>query len=370
MDYNTASETWSSTIFPTGDGAPYEAIGMDPNNDNVIYAGNQRIYKTSNSGTLWSQAFTPENAPYNFNSINSNCTSLEVSPDNSSVVLAGFTGKYGDKGGLFYSLDSGSSWNQLLLISSVNGQDVNVLDIEFTFENGNVVAYIGLESDPITLGAYGLFRAELISGVWSVTRDGAYGATDSVIDIQINSTRDTLVFLNVDPGILPVNHVQTKELAGGTWTSYFGPWAGGYGSAITLGEGYIFIAINEQIHTIPVDFSAPWTVAYNYPVGTTINTLFYDDLLVGTGTGLYAHNLDLSTVGVVESNYQKLSIYPNPVTDILYLTKETMFKIYNITGELVYETDKPEVSFLTNQINPGTYVIKDSEGNWNKFIVQ
>ena len=60
-------------------------------------------------------------------------------------MLAGFTGKYGDKGGLFYSLDSGSSWNQLLLISSVNGQDVNVLDIEFTFENGNVVAYIGLE---------------------------------------------------------------------------------------------------------------------------------------------------------------------------------------------------------------------------------
>ena len=58
------------------------------------------------------------------------------------------------------------------------------------------------------------------------------------------------------------------------------------------------------------------------------------------------------------------------MTDILYLTKETMFKIYNITGELVYETDKPEVSFLTNQINPGTYVIKDSEGNWNKFIVQ
>ena len=31
MDYNTASETWSSTIFPTGDGSPYKAIGMDKN---------------------------------------------------------------------------------------------------------------------------------------------------------------------------------------------------------------------------------------------------------------------------------------------------------------------------------------------------
>ena len=370
MDYNTASETWSSTIFPTGDGSPYEAIGMDPNNDNVIYAGNQRIYKTSNSGTLWSQAFSPENAPYNFNSINSHCTSIEVSPDNSSVVVAGFTGKYGDKGGCFYSLDAGASWNQLLLISSVNGQDVNVLDIEFTLENSNVVAYIGLESDPITSGAYGLFRAELIAGVWSLARDGSYGATDGVVDIQINNTRDTLVFLNTDPGLLPVNNVQIKELAGGVWSSYFGPWAGGYGSAITLGEGYIFIAINEQIHTIPLDFSNPWNVAYNYPVGTNINVLFYDDLLVGTGTGLYAHNLDLSTINIVESNYQKLSIYPNPVTDILHLSNAALFKVYNILGELVYETNQPESLFLTKGIDSGTYIIVDSEGNWNKFIVQ
>ena len=370
MDYNTPSETWSATIFPNGDGAPYKAIGMDPNNDNIIYAGNQRIYKTSNSGTLWSQVFSPENAPYNFSPINSHCTSIEVSPDNSSVIVAGFTGKYGDKGGCFYSLDAGASWNQLLLISSVNGQDVNVLDIEFTLENGNVVAYIGLESDPITSGAYGLFRAELISGVWALARDGSYGATDGIVDIQINNTRDTLVFLNTDPGLLPVNNVQIKELAGGVWSSYFGPWSGGYGTAITLGEGYIFMSINEEIHTIPVDFSVPWNVAYNYPVGTSINVLFYDDLLVGTGTGLYAHSLDLSTINIVESNYQKLSIYPNPVADVLYLSNAAMFKVYNLLGEIVYETEKPEARFLTKQISPGTYIIADSKGNWNKFIVQ
>jgi hypothetical protein len=376
MDYNTPSEVWSSTIFPTGDGAPYQAVGMDPNNDNVIYVGNQRIYKTSNSGTPisptndgWSQVFSPEITPFNFNSINSHCTSIEVSPDNSSVVVAGFTGTFGDKGGVFYSLDAGISWDQLLLITSVNGQDVNVLDIEFTLENSNVVLYIGLESDPITSGAYGLFRAELIAGSWSLTRDGSYGATDGVVDIQINNTRDTLVFLNTDPGLLPVNNVQVKELVSGAWSSYFGPWAGGYGSAITLGEGYIFMAINEEIHTIPLDFSVPWNVAYNYPVGTNINVLFYDDLLVGTGTGLYAHNLDLSTINIVESNYQKLSIYPNPVADVLHLSNDAMFKVYNILGEIVYETDKPEASFLTKKINPGTYIIVDSVGNWNKFIV-
>ena len=82
---------------------------------------------------------------------------------------------------MFYSLDGGNNWDQLLLIETVNGRDVNVLDVAFTYENTNVVLYIGLESDPITSGAYGLFRAELISGVWSLSRDGSYGATDGIV---------------------------------------------------------------------------------------------------------------------------------------------------------------------------------------------
>ena len=55
---------------------------------------------------------------------------------------------------------------------------------------------------------------------------------------------------------------------------------------------------------------------------------------------------------------------------ILHLSNNTMFKVYNLLGEIVYQTDKPEARFLTKQINPGTYIIVDSKGNWNKFIVQ
>ena len=72
------------------------------------------------------------------------------------------------------------------------------------------------------------------------------------------------------------------------------------------------------------------------------------------GTGLYAHNLDLSTINIVESNYQKLSIYPNPVTDILHLSNAAMFKVYNILGELVYETNQSRSAlFLTKRIDSG-----------------
>jgi len=35
-----------------------------------------------------------------------------------------------------------------------------------------------------------------------------------------------------------------------------------------------------------------WTTGYTYPVGTEINVLYFDDLLVGTGTGIYGQKND------------------------------------------------------------------------------
>ena len=77
-----------------------------------------------------------------------------------------------------------------------------------------------------------------------------------------------------------------------------GPSAGGDGTAITVGDGYVFIAMNEIVYTL--DLSNPtagWSVGHAYPAGTSINVLFYDELLVGTGTGLYAHDL-ATNIGV------------------------------------------------------------------------
>jgi len=376
-DYNTPSESWSDTHFPNGDGSPYYSVAMDPNDDSVIFVGNQRVYRTTNSGTSttpgsdgWHQVFTPEIAPFNFNSINSYCTSIAVSADNSSVIAAGFTGTFGDKGGLFYSLDGGSTWDQLLLITTVNGQDVNVLDVAFTYENLNVVLYIGLESDPMTSGAYGLFRAELIAGVWSLSRDGSYGATDGIVDITTNANRDTLIFLNTDPGIWPINNVQVKDVSSGTWTSsVIGPYAGGYGTAITMGDGYVFLAIDEQIHTIPIDFSMPWNLAYTYPAGTKVNVLFYDELLVGTGTGLYAHDLDLSTVDIQQEVLHDIAVYPNPADQFVYFSKSTPVTVYSLAGQLIYSSKEPIDRLFTDNWKAGIYVLVLNNNDYRKLMI-
>ena len=379
-DYNTASESWGNTYFPNRDGSPYKAVGMDPNDDSTIFVGNQRIYRTTNDGARisstndgWSRVFTPEAPPYNFNAINTECSSIEVSPDSSEVVVAGYRGYYGHKGGVFYSLDGGNTWSQLLLLATTFGQDVNVLDVEYAYEGGRVILYIGIESDPVSPGQYGLFRAVLTSVGWIIARDGSYGATDGIVDIQINAARDTLVFLNTDPGLLPVNNVQVKEIATGTWSSHFGPNAGGYGSAITLGDGYLFMSINEEIYTIPADFSTGWTLAYAYPVGTEINVLFYDELLVGTGTGLYAHDLDLSTVSISERGLhsrEPITMYPNPASNVVHFSEALRLEVYTLSGKKIYVSEKPEKQITVAHWKEGIYMISTDQNINYKLLIR
>ena len=52
-----------------------------------------------------------------------------------------------------------------------------------------------------------------------------------------------------------------------------GPYAGSYGTAITLGDDYVFMAIDEEIHTIPVAFQClgTWLMLI---LGTKVNVLF------------------------------------------------------------------------------------------------
>lgn len=377
-NYNTPSELWADPYFPNLDGSPYEAIAIDKNNADTVFVGNQRIYRTVNGGASvgmsdgWEQVFSPENPPFNFNSINSVCSSIDICRTNSSIIAASFIGKFGQKGGVFYSMDGGDSWQQMYLLTSTDGPDVNVLDVQFTYENNKIVLYMAIESDVLTTGAYGLYRTEFDGLAWSTpVQDGAYGATDSVIDLDVSKSQDTLVVLNVDPGLLPVNNIQIKDLATGSWSSSPGPsGVGGDGSAITIGDGVIFIAINEQIYAISADFSSGWSLGYSYPIGTEINVLFYDELLVGTGTGLYAHDLDKGSLSQKEFAVKqtKFFVYPNPVETTLYLNKEASFIVYDMNGVEVLDssnkkTNKVDVESLSN----GIYILKSSDGQFVKF---
>jgi len=76
-----------------------------------------------------------------------------VEKDNKSIQIK--------KGGLFYSLDAGTTWNQQLLHASSGVTDVDIMDIVFTKEGTDTIAYVGVAYDlavPTGRGIYKLIK--------------------------------------------------------------------------------------------------------------------------------------------------------------------------------------------------------------------
>ncbi len=147
MDYDTSTPSWTNSIFPNGDGSPYYSIAIKPSDDAVAYARNVRTYKTNDSGTSWSQTFTPESSLYNYPSVGTLMNALTICPFDENIVFARVEIQGTDKDGLFVSEDAGSSWSQIYLHTSSGSNDVDVNDIVFTQESGNIVAYAGVQYD-------------------------------------------------------------------------------------------------------------------------------------------------------------------------------------------------------------------------------
>lgn len=295
----SVSPTWSLAMFPNNDGSPYYSAEMENDNDATAYVGNVRVYKTTNSGSSWTQVLSEVTTGYP--AVGTRVEAIEVCPTNSNLVLAGFYVDDTTQGGLWYSTDAGSTWSQLQLRSgSTLPNDVDVYDIVFTTESGNPVAYIGVYYDlnissPSNRG-YSVYRAEWNGSSWSTRQDmqASYTSTGTVIvvtiiDLEVTASGTKIYACGTDASI---NHpvAYYKDLAGtNLWTpvpvSGF-PTGNQQGKAIANGGGYTYCAVDNVIYYIP-DGGTSWSVGYTYPAGTQINVLFYDALLAGTGTGLY-----------------------------------------------------------------------------------
>lgn len=322
---------WTPAIFPNGDGAPYNAVAMAGTDTNSVYAANLRVYKTTNGGAGWQRVFSAEDAPYNFNGMGTptngaaRITSVAVCEADTNLVLVGYEIDLADKGGLFFSPDAGRTWSQVLLEASSVGKDVDVNDIVFSSESGKIVAYVAVSYDLSSPQGRSVYRLEWDGTNWTAAQDmdPATTSTGTVIvatirALAVSATGDTLVACGTDAGI---NHpvAYYKVLSGAAkWTPF--PVSGfpfepnKQGKAITIGVDTVYVAVDNEVYFLASGESA-WQPGYTYPMGTEINFLFYDELLVGTGTGLYGHNGIPNANTGLSDNFRKtrLSAYPNPV---------------------------------------------------------
>lgn len=355
-NYNTSSKTWSNAMFPNGDGSPYYSAEMVGNDSMSAYVGNVRVYKTTNKGSSWSQVFTAENAPYNFPQVGSQVTAIAVSDSVNNIVMAGYKILGSSRGGVFYSTNGGSSWSQLLIYSTTNGQDVDVNDIEITSDSGKLVAYIGVDYDnsvsPIIRGMY---KAQWNGSSWTVRSENIYSPSTSLInvnDIVIHS-RDTIVatggFYNSVYGKeYGINFMISRPVYN-TWTSATqSSRNSGYTACAWHGDT-LFYAYKDSILYSRISFSStgtgtPGEALYStVDKGTEINVLYYDELLAGCGTSF-------------KSIKGAMAILPLNISSFTAVQKqnETIISWKNELDEdvsqyqLEYSCDDSNFSILTN----------------------
>jgi hypothetical protein len=371
----TTSPNWTPAIFPNGDGSPYYSAQMAGEDTNKVYVGNLRVYRSLNGGSNWTQVFTPENAPYNWTGAVV-CEAIEVCQYDTSIVFAAYQIQGTEKGGLFYSHNGGRSWNQIKLhVSSVPNKDVDVHDVIFTIEGADTIAYVGVDYDLSAATGRSVYRVVKSGSTWTAAQDMTAATTStgslivaSIRDLHMNAAGDTILAAGTDAGInhpiayyKPIN--STNKWTPFT-TSGFPFITGKQAYAITLGIDTVYVAVDNEVYNYELG-AASWKLGYVYPNGTQINVLYYDELLVGTGTGLYGHKGSGGNSSVNAIKAKDIVLFPNPSSGKIELQFNTNVKVqtvevYDFAGKKLFNQN---INNSTKQIdlthlNKGIYLLK------------
>jgi hypothetical protein len=319
-NYKTSSQAWSKAMFANGDGSPYFSIDMIGDLARGAYAGNVRVYRTYDTGKVWQQVFSPDVAPYNFPQGGTQVRSIRSCSFDTTIVFVTVTIQGSDLGGVFYSMNSGNTWNQLKIVTASPGQDVDAEDVEFT-KNGTVItAWIGVKKNDAGASAYtpGVYKTSYNGTSWSAPANEASTSTLSVYDLTLSTTKDTLLACGANTGT-PGPLLYMLKVSTGTWQNIARnggmPVPPDY-DAVAMGGDTVFVASEQYIDQTKLSGSTlqVGSIYYTYPNGTQVQNLYYDELLAGTGTGFASFRTPATLPVRLSSFYGTAREYSNELS--------------------------------------------------------
>ncbi|MBI2437902.1 MAG: hypothetical protein HYV36_03710, partial [Lentisphaerae bacterium] len=324
---------WTDAIFPNSDGSPYYSVAVDKSDTNglTVYAGNTRIYKTTDGGSNWVSVY------YAGGGAEPDIVCLEV---NGNDVFAGrYANMFANIGGLLYSDDGGTTWTNVPLGGETN---INVNDIIFAEENGTGLVYVAAAYNTnnntgghvYRVNESGSTQISLGSDPISI-RDLADDSTGGIYASGWTTAYQPVVFYRSAGSStwtqLTTNGLPQASNPGGT--------PQGRGPVMTVGfdassNEVPIVASGTTLYYLPAG-GTEWLTSdeMRYPDGTQLNVLYWDALLVGTDTGLYGQDLALQptvdAVGpTIRANGQNVDSLTVSAADTVAITVSMNADIY------------------------------------------
>jgi len=362
-DYGGTTPTWSAPIWPQNHTEPWRQVECGTY-ANLLYCGNNsgNVFRwKSSSGSYtntsnYQEIFQAHSSSYPYYTWTYGVYNSAIAIDHNYTNERIFIGLYDEEdwnepqslGGVFVGEpNSMGIWTFTQIMSGTmisDGCDVN--DIVCTEEMGHVVLYVGVERNTSFSGTVnGIYRIEETTpGNWTATNDlatSAYPIAATITDLWI-SDNDTIYACGTDASW--TTNLAFKKAIGDTyWISLHssGLPSAGVARSITCDAttNDVYVAIENEIYGIQCGYSV-WSKIWTYPLGTSINFIYYDDLLVGTSTGLFAH---WSNVGLMENEKDGIEnpvkVGPNPFEDRVTFSfdlpkgQKIILKIFDASGK-------------------------------------
>lgn len=311
-NFNEASPTWGDPIYPNDDSAIYYSVASDPEDLKRTYVANSRIYRTTDMGATWTQILE-ESIYEGYLGANINTRIAALEKDNyytlNHVIYAGLNQTVdglGYAGGLFVTSDDGTNWRQVPLANAATNQDAAVEDILITQESGSTVVYAaawyveagGLGPANESFGIYkftpnysvdaGSWTAEVLLttkvNIYDLAED-ANGVIWAVGNDSLDDAGDpgnAVIYNNASGSFAAVD---TTEVSSGVKVVVAGDMPDG-----TCNGEIPYVSSDRNIYYLGMDddcedYDSSWTEFHEFASGNDINTMFWDELVVGTNTG-------------------------------------------------------------------------------------
>ncbi|MDP2990146.1 MAG: VCBS repeat-containing protein, partial [Kiritimatiellota bacterium] len=296
-NFNT-TPVWTDGEFP--DAIVYAcAIDSDDPSGMTGYAGSSRLYKTTTGGgsnvSSWVSVFRWEDYGLTDGEM------AAVKAKGRQVVLGYYSYSQGSpSGGVFVSSNGGSNWTAAIT-------NIDVHDIIIRDEGGAGVIYAAVSKGKAG-DRGGIYRIEGSSVVMDMTNEvnirklaedssGGIYASGTLPDTSEPGRHRIVAYYRAD-NVSGWEQLTTNGLPAGLWEGYVIGRVGGP-PVITVGKDSAtndvpVLAVLRTIYYLPYGGSS-WVTVANYPNGTQIKALFWDELMVGTTIGLYGQSLPVSS---------------------------------------------------------------------------